>query len=170
MVSHRVHKWRCSGCHSINHNRHVELRQFEANLPIPSARLDVALLALRIASGLAFLYHGAAILFGAFGGPGPERFAIDHHFPLVLGYLIGLEQVTSAIAVLLGAFARLAAAALIVVMLGAIFLVHLPHGFDVSNGGFEYALAQLLIAFALLLMGAGSYSVASRLPAGLKGL
>jgi putative oxidoreductase len=135
-----------------------------------SARTDVALLALRIASGLAFFYHGSAILFGMFGGPGPERFAIDHRFPVVLGYLIGLVQVASAIAMLVGAFVRLAAVALIIVMLGAIFLVHLSRGFDVSNGGLEYALAQLLIAFALLLMGAGSYSVASRLPPGLRGL
>jgi putative oxidoreductase len=150
----------------------VEPRQFESsvNLRRPSTRIDVALLALRIASGLAFLYHGAAILFGMFGGPGPERFAIDHRFPVILGYVVGVAQVISAIAVLVGAFVRLAAVALIVVMLGAIFLVHLAHGYDVSSGGMEYALTQLLIAFALLLMGAGSYSVASRLPARFKEL
>jgi len=41
----------------------------------PSPKLSAALLAIRIASALAFLYHGAAITFGAFGGPGPEKFA-----------------------------------------------------------------------------------------------
>ena len=140
------------------------------NLRRPSTRIDVALLALRIASGLAFLYHGAAILFGMFGGPGPERFAIDHRFPVMLGYVVDVAQVISAIAVLVGAFVRLAAVALTVVMLRAIFLVHLAHGDDVSSGGMEYALTKLLIAFALLLMGAGSYSVASRLPARFKEL
>ena len=140
------------------------------NLQRPSPRIDVALLALRFASGLAFLYHGAAILFGAFGGPGPERFAVDHRFPIALGYLIGLAQVASGSAVLLGMFIRLAAVALMIVMLGAIFLVHLPHGFDVSNGGMEYALTQFLIALALLLMGAGDYSLSSRLPKGLQRL
>ena len=169
MVSHSCHKWCWLGCHFIRHNCGVGSEHVE-RFANHSARTDVALLALRIASGLAFFYHGAAILFGMFGGPGPERFAIDHRFPVVLGYLIGLAQVASAIAVLAGAFVRFAAAALIVVMLGAIFVVHLPHGFDVSNGGIEYALTQLLIAFALLLMGAGSYSLASRLPAGLKRL
>ena len=139
------------------------------NLQHPAPGVDVAVLALRFASGLAFLYHGAAILFGAFGGPGPERFAVDHRFPVVVGYLVGLAQVVSAIAVLVGVFIRLAAVALIGVMLGAIFLVHLPHGFDVSNG-MEYALTQLLIAFALLLMGAGAYSLSSRLPARLQRL
>src|SRR2546426_5541839 len=141
-----------------------------ANLQRPALGVDVAVLALRFASGLAFLYHGAAILFGAFGGPGPERFAVDHRFPIALGYLVGLAQVASATAVLLGVFIRLAVVALMIVMLGAIFLVHLPHGFDVSNGGMEYALAQLLIALALLLMGAGDYSLSSRLPTGLQRL
>ena len=170
MVSHTCHKWCWSGCHFIRQNYQVESRQLEVNPRHSSARIDTALLGLRIASGSAFLYHGVAILFGMFGGPGPERFAIDHRIPVVLGYLVGLAQVASAIGVLLGIFVRLAAVALIGVMLGAIFLVHLPHGFDVSNGGIEYALTQLLIAFALLLMGAGTYSVASRLPERLKGL
>jgi hypothetical protein len=38
------------------------------NTPSP-AQVNAALLILRIASALAFLYHGSAILFGAFGGP-----------------------------------------------------------------------------------------------------
>jgi hypothetical protein len=40
-----------------------------ANLQGPAPGVDVAVLALRFDSDLAFLYHGAAILFGAFGGP-----------------------------------------------------------------------------------------------------
>jgi uncharacterized membrane protein YphA (DoxX/SURF4 family) len=49
-------------------------------------------------------------------------------------------------------------------MLGAILLVHLPHGFDISKGGMEYAFTQPLIAIALLITGAGSYSLTSQLP------
>src|SRR5260370_26518068 len=37
-----------------------------------SSAVSLALLLLRIAAGLVFLYHGCAILFGAFGGPGPQ--------------------------------------------------------------------------------------------------
>jgi putative oxidoreductase len=48
---------------------------------------------------------------------------------------------------------------LIIVMLGAIFLVHLPKGFDSTKGGFEYALTQLLIAVAVLIAGPGPYSL-----------
>ena len=135
-----------------------------------SSRCDAALLFLRIATGIAFLYHGSAILFGAFGGPGPEKFAAFLHAPAVIGYLVGLAQFLGALAILFGALLRVGALCIIIVMLGAIFLVHLQHGFDVSKGGVEYALTQLLIALALLLTGPGRYSLANILPAGLRKL
>jgi putative oxidoreductase len=134
------------------------------------AQINAALLILRIASALAFLYHGSAILFGAFGGPGPQQFAIAHHMPILVGYLVGLAQFGGGLAVLSGALIRVGAASIVVVMLGAIFLVHLPHGFDVSGGGFEYALTQLLLAITFLLTGPGAYSLASQLPASFQKL
>src|SRR5579864_5136251 len=118
--------------------------------PAPS-RIDCALLMLRIASGLVFLYHGSAILFGAFGGPGPEKFAAFMHAPTIIGYLVGLAQFGGALAMLTGILIRFGAVCIIIVMLGAIFLVHLPHGFDIGKGGMEYALTQLLLAFALFI-------------------
>jgi putative oxidoreductase len=133
-------------------------------------QVDIALLILRIASALAFLYHGSAILFGAFGGPGPVRFAAFLHAPSVVGYLVGAAQFFGALAMLMGILIRVGAVCIIVVMLGAIFLVHLPHGFDVGKGGMEYALTQLLIAVALLITGAGGLSLGKRLPIALRKL
>ena len=145
-----------------------------ANAPrtaqIRPAQISVALLILRIASAMAFLYHGSAILFGAFGGPGPRQFAAFHHWPTLLGYLVGLGQVGGGLAVLTGILFRFGAVSIIAVMLGAIFLVHLPHGFDVSNGGAEYALTQLLLAVAFLFTGPGAYSLALLLPAWVRKL
>jgi putative oxidoreductase len=132
------------------------------------AQVNAALLILRITSALVFLYHGSAILFGAFGGPGPQRFAAFMHMPAVVGYLVGLAQFAGGLAILSGVLIRLGAVCIIAVMLGAIFLVHLPHGFDVSKGGLEYPLTQLLIALALLITGAGAYSLRSRLPEPLR--
>jgi len=134
------------------------------------AQVDAALLILRIASALVFLYHGSAISFGAFGGPGPVGFSGFMHAPVVVGYLVGLAQFAGALAILSGVLIRLGAACITVVMLGAIFLVHLPHGFDVGKGGIEYPLTQLLIAIALLITGAGSYSLTSWLPTPLRKL
>ena len=139
------------------------------NTPAP-VQVNAALLILRIASGLAFLYHGSAILFGAFGGPGPQGFSAFMHMPVVVGHLVGLAQFAGGLAILSGVLIRLGAACVIVVMLGAIFLVHLPHGFDIGKSGMEYALTQLLIAIALLITGAGAYSLVPWLPGPLRKL
>ncbi|MBV8215293.1 MAG: DoxX family protein [Verrucomicrobia bacterium] len=135
-----------------------------------SGQTNLALLIIRIAAGIVFLYHGSAILFGAFGGPGPQGFAAYMHAPAIMGYLIGLAQFAGGLAVLTGILIRVGAVCIVIVMLGAIFLVHLPHGFDVSKGGMEYAFTQLLIALALLIAGGGAYSLGSRLPEGLRKL
>jgi putative oxidoreductase len=138
--------------------------------PTHSPKVSAALLAIRIASALAFLYHGSAITFGAFGGPGPEKFAALTHMPVVAAYLVGLAQLAGGLAMLTGVLIRVGAVCIIIVMLGAIFLVHLPHGFDVGHGGIEYALTQLLVAFAILLTGPGAYSLAGSLPPSLRKL
>lgn len=124
-------------------------------------RMNLALLILRIASALVFLYHGSAILFGAFGGPGPRTFASYQHWPAVIGYLVGLAQFAGGLAILSGILFRLGAASIAIVMAGAIFLVHLPHGFNVTKGGMEFALTEFLLAIALLLSGPGAYSLSS---------
>lgn len=142
---------------------------FSTNTP-RSGQINAALLILRIACALVFLYHGSQILFGAFGGPGPKRFAAIAHAPIIIGYLVGLAQVGGGLAMLTGALVRVGAACIIIVMLGAIFLVHLPHGFDISKGGAEYALTEFLIALALLITGGGAYSLAPRLPGALRKL
>lgn len=129
--------------------------QLETKLP---TRVNIALLFLRIAGGTVFLYHGSAILFGYFGGPGPAAFAAYQHWPVIIGYLVGLAQFAGGLAVLLGLLTRLGAACIAIVMLGAIFIVHLPHGFNIGNGGVEYALTQFLIAAALIFTGPGAYS------------
>src|SRR5580700_2384374 len=137
----------------------------------PSAgQASIALLIVRIATALPFLYHGSAILFGAFGGPGPHNFAAFMKAPDIIGYLVGLAQFAGGLAILLGALLRVGAVCVIIVMLGAIFMVHLPHGYDIGHGGLEYALTEMLLALGLLLAGPGKYSLASVLPRPLQKL
>ena len=132
--------------------------------------MNAALLFIRIASAAVFLYHGSAILFGTFGGPGPARFAAFLHVPVVVAYLVGIGQFFGAMGILFGIFTRIAAAGIAIIMLGAIYLVHLPHGFDVSHGGIEFAFTMLLIALALVFTGPGKFSVAALLPERLQKL
>jgi len=123
---------------------------------------DLALLIIRIASALAFLYHGTGVLFGAFGGPGAAGFAGFTHTSLTIAYLVGLAQLFGGLAMLTGIFARVGALCLAIVMVGAIEMVHLKNGFDINHGGMEYALTQLLIAIAVLIAGAGRFSLAPK--------
>lgn len=90
--------------------------------------------------------------------------------PVIVGYLVGLAQFAGGLAFLTGVLIRVGAVCIIIVMLGAILLVHLPHGFDVSKGGMEFALSQLLLALALFLTGAGAYSLNPWLPSPLRKL
>jgi putative oxidoreductase len=132
--------------------------------------MNFALLILRIAGAMAFLYHGSAILFGVWGGPGPKGFAASMHMAPMIGYLVGLAQFCGGLAFLTGILIRVGALCIIAVMAGAIYLVHLPNGFDIGKGGMEYALTQLLVALALLITGAGAYSLSSMLPRPLRKL
>jgi putative oxidoreductase len=132
--------------------------------------LNLELLIMRLACSLPFLYHGCAILFGAFGGPGPQNFAAFMKMPVIAGYLVGLAQFAGGLAILLGALLRVGAVCVIIVMLGAIFIVHLPHGYDIGHGGLEYALTEMLLALGLLFAGPGKYSLASVLPRPLQKL
>ncbi len=71
-----------------------------SNRGTDTVSVNAALLLLRIASAAAFLYHGSAILFGAFGGPGPRQFSAFMHTPPIVGYLVGLAQFCGGLAVL----------------------------------------------------------------------
>lgn len=137
---------------------------------IESPQLNFALLLMRVGCALPFLYHGSAILFGVLGGPGPVKFAAFMHAPAIVGYLVGIAQFAGGLAILTGALLRIGAVCGTIVMLGAIFLVHLPHGFDINQGGYEYALTELLLTFGLLIAGPGVYSVRNILPAPLRKL
>ena len=131
-------------------------------------RFHLAFLVLRISLAMVFLYHGAAILFGSFGGPGPVNFAHVMHSPVAIGYLVGLAQFGGGLAVLAGVLHRVGTVCIMIVMAGAILLVHLPHGFSLANNGYEFALSEFLLALGLLLTGPGRYSLNSLMPESLR--
>ena len=121
-------------------------------------------LALRVPIGIIFVAHGAQKLFGAFGGYGLEgtgQFMAS--LGLTPGYLMALlaggAEFFGGLALLFGLLVRPAAAALAVAMVVAILSVHIGHGLFLANNGYEFGLALLAAAVALLIGGGGRLSV-----------
>src|SRR6266566_1290694 len=102
--------------------------------------VDVSLLVLRVIVGVIFAAHGAQKLFGAFGGPGLAE-VVKMMGPL--GYAVTIGEFFGGLGLVVGFLCRFSAASLIVIMIGAIGMVHAKHGFFLSDGGFEYNLALI---------------------------
>lgn len=121
-------------------------------------------LALRIPAGIIFAAHGAQKLFGWFGGYGLEGTgqwmdSIGLAPGVLMALIAGVAEFFGGLALIAGLLVRPAAAALAFAMLVAIFSVHVEHGLFVAKNGYEFALALLGIAVALVASGAGRGSI-----------
>ncbi|MDZ4802489.1 MAG: DoxX family protein [Bryobacteraceae bacterium] len=115
--------------------------------------VDFALLWIRVVSGIIFAAHGAQKLFGWFGGPGLDAM-VGMLGPL--GYLVSIGEFFGGLGLILGFLSRFSAASLIVVMLGAIVMVHGANGFFLGEKpGFEYNFALIGLLVPTLICGPG---------------
>ena len=129
---------------------------------------DVALTILRLVLGVVFFAHGAQKLLGWFGGYGLTATvgAFTHMgMPAPIVYLIIATEFFGGLGLILGFLTRIPALGIGCLMVGAIFLVHLPNGFFMNwannqkGEGIEYHLMAIAMAAVLLLRGAGAFSV-----------
>ena len=129
-------------------------------------------LPLRAVVGYGFLAHGLAKLFR-----GPDAFASALHAlavpaPEVMAWATILVEIAGGLSVLLGAFVRMASIPMAVVLLVAMFTVHLPYGFSsiklvavteagpqFGPPGYEVNLLYLACLAALVSGGSGPFSV-----------
>ncbi|NJD54350.1 MAG: DoxX family protein [Candidatus Methanoperedens sp.] len=123
-----------------------------------------SLIILRAALGIIFFAHGSQKLLGWFGGYGFDatmQFFQQIGIPAIIAMLIILGEFFGGILILSGLFTRVASAWISIIMLGALFMVHLPNGFFLSGdkAGYEYVFALLFTALYLMLNGAGSLSL-----------
>jgi putative oxidoreductase len=125
--------------------------------------VDVSLLVLRVVVGTIMAAHGAQKVFGLFGGKGLEA-AIDALGVGPLGYLVAIGECFGGLGIIFGFLTRFSAASNIVIMIGAIVMVHGKNGFFMQNGGFEYNLALIGLLAPTLIAGPGKYSVGRCLP------
>ncbi len=122
----------------------------------------------RIVLGIIFFAHGTQKVFGWFGGDGlkPTAAAWERHMkiPPALTLLAAFTELFGSLAVLIGLLARPAAFGLIIVMVVAIARVHARHGFFLARqpgapNGYEFNLALIGLALALLIGGGGALSL-----------
>lgn len=123
----------------------------------------------RIVLGGVMLPHGlqkALGLFGGYGFEGTMGFLTGSiGLPWLVAFLVIGIETAGAVALLLGAFGRVAAAGIIAVMIGAVATTHASVGFFMNWGGtlagegFEYHLLAIGLALIVLLRGSGSASV-----------
>jgi putative oxidoreductase len=75
-----------------------------------------------------------------------------------LAVATGLAEMFAGIGTVLGLWTRPAALAVLATQAVALIKVHAKNGFDVTKGGYEYNVALICIAAALLIAGPGSIS------------
>ncbi len=129
---------------------------------------DVALTILRLVLGVVFLAHGSQKMLGWFGGygfHGTMGFFEHLGMPAPVAFLVICTEFFGGLGLIVGLLTRIAALGIGVEMIGAIFMVHLPNGFFMNwygtqkGEGFEYHLLAIATAAALLLRGAGAFSL-----------
>jgi putative oxidoreductase len=127
---------------------------------------------LRLIVGYGFFAHGYAKL-----ARGPESFAgilaaLGMPFPDLLGWATIVIEVAGGLAVLTGLFIPAFAGPMVVVLLVAIFTVHLPNGFSsiklqavtdsgavFGQPGYETDLLYIAAIIALLVIGSGPWAL-----------
>lgn len=130
---------------------------------------DAAALVLRVMLGVVFFPHGAQKALGWFGGHGldatVQHFTTAMGIPHALALLVVAAEFLGAIGLIVGFLTRLCALGIFSVMVGAVYMVHLPHGFFMNwfgnqqGEGFEYHLLAIAIALALMIKGGGRWSL-----------
>ena len=128
-----------------------------------------ALLILRVALGIVMLPHGAQKLLGWFGGFGFSGtmgfFTQQMHLPWIVAFLIIIGESFGSMGLIIGFLTRVAAFGVLLIMVGAISLVHWPNGFFMNwsgkqaGEGVEDHLLAIAMSVVLLLYGAGKWSV-----------
>lgn len=85
--------------------------------------------------------------------------SMHYPFPLASAYLAGTTEAIGVLLLAIGWGTRIISVPLIILLLVAIFTVHITHGFNAGNHGFEIPLYYILMLLTLISFGAGKFSV-----------
>ncbi|MGH3545375.1 MAG: DoxX family protein [Mycobacteriales bacterium] len=126
--------------------------------PLP-VLTDPAFLILRVALAVVFIAHGWDDIETGVGTNVENHRGAGIPLPEISAYFTAYMELFGGILLALGALTRLAASGLAFVMLGAWYFVHRGNGLFVDSGGSEFVLVLGAIAAALVLTGAGRFSI-----------
>ena len=80
-------------------------------------------------------------------------------YPTLNAYMAASTEITGVVLLTLGFLIRLISIPLIIVMLVAIFTVHIHNGFSCGNNGFEIPVYYMLFLLIFITTGAGKFSL-----------
>lgn len=129
--------------------------------PHDRTAVELSLFIVRAVVGGIMAAHGSQKMLGAFGGAGLSA-TVEQMGPL--GYPVAIGEFLGGLGIIVGFLSRFSAAANIVIMIGAIVMVHGKNGFFMSSGGCEYNLALIGLLAPTLIAGPGRYSIGRFLP------
>lgn len=131
---------------------------------------DLGALIARVFLGLVILPHGLQKLLGMFGGYGftpTVEYFVSIGVPSIVAVLIILGESFGALFLIIGLLSRISAAAIGVIMLGAILMAHAEFGFFMNwfgsqaGEGFEYHLLAIGLALVVVVRGGGKWGLDS---------
>ena len=79
--------------------------------------------------------------------------------PTLNAYMAATTEIVGVVLLTIGLFTRIISVPLIIVMIVAIVTVHLPHGFNAGDNGYEIPLYYILFLAIFATFGAGRLSV-----------
>jgi putative oxidoreductase len=130
---------------------------------------DPVMTILRLVLGVVFLFDWSQKVVGGVGGDGfsgtMNFFTHNMGIPAVFAFLAIAAEFLGSLGLILGLLARVAASGIIVNMVMAILMVHRANGIFMNwagnqkGEGYEYHLLAIAIGLAVVIRGAGAFSV-----------
>jgi len=130
---------------------------------------DWVITIVRIVLGVVFFAHGAQKALGWFGGAGLQStvrvFREQLRIPAPLALLSVAAEFLGGLGLIVGLLSRIAALGIAVVMIVALVAVHGKFGFfmnwygEKQGHGIEYHILVLALALAVMVKGAGAFSL-----------
>jgi putative oxidoreductase len=120
---------------------------------------------LRVSLGVMFIAHSVLLKYFTFTLAGTAGYFESIGLPALLAYVVFGMEAVGGVLLVLGVRTREVSAALIPILIGALW-AHSGNGwvFSSANGGWEYPLYLIVLAAAQVLLGDGAFAL-SRAPA-----